>query len=196
MYDTSLLKTTLSKISFGHMTTQIQDITLTKGGVPVVVTTENAYAYNGHMDAWMELKSAIERSEIYLSQFSLPSETPSLSPLQTIQRQTTSRSIDGSTSQLGHNENYTLAYLESQLSRCLSLRSSFEYEHWLKCYVKYLVDRSMSDRLREFCVALDVNGLYHRKEIIQNILSIIATNTVLQRVYCELRDIFNSKHFS
>lgn len=193
VYDVSLLKVTLSRISFGHMTSQIKDVTLTKGGVPVVTTTENAYAFDTKMDGWIEMKNSSEQSEIYQTQFTLPSSLPNMVPLQTIQRTSFTQTITGNRFDM---ESSTLSYLESQLSRCLTLRSSFEYEHWLKCYINYLVEKNMSERLREFCMSLDSNnGLYHRKETLQNILSIIATNTGLQRVYSELRDIFNSKHF-
>lgn len=199
VYDLSLFKVILKGVSFSHMITSsisISDITLTKTGLPVVMTTVGgAYAYHTHMELWIELKNAFETSEIYTPNFPSPSLLPSPLPLQSIQY---SRE-DLSASNIGHHSdvNSTLMFLESQLCRCVTLSSSLEYEYWLKSYVTYLVSKDLVERLREYCVsnlADDSSNpvpLYQRREVMGKVLNIIASNTKLQRLYAELKEMFN-----
>lgn len=193
------------RVAFGHVisgSSECVDIELTKTGVPVVVTTRGAHAYHSSMDGWVELSNPMDSSEIYSTSFSLSKPTGAVSsvlPLQSLQEmvhvnKANSLQSDGS----------TLAYLESQLFRSATLSSSLEYEQWIKSYVTYLVNKTHTERLREYCIALRTEGTTegirpltvlqcNRAKILNDILTIIATNPNMQRLYGELKEVFESE---
>ena len=143
----------------------------------------------------------MDSSEIYSTSFLLSKPTGAVSsvlPLQSLQEmihvnKANSLQSDGS----------TLAYLESQLFRSATLSSSLEYEQWIKSYVTYLVNKTHTERLREYCIALRTEGTEgirpltvlqcNRAKILNDILTIIATNPNMQRLYGELKEVFESE---
>ena len=202
VYDVTSVRSLVSGASFDHLITggAADGITIeiTETGVPVVMTTNRSYGYHYSMKIWVELTSHKEASQINQSHYSTSETSLSTHPLEYVQSVCSTR-----TSATGGNDE-SLSFIESQLFRSACLHSSVEYESWLKRYVTYLVNKSLSDRLREVFMML-----VHRntgQDLVQNIvplsvasrstlselLSAIATNTDLQRLYAELKLVFDS----
>ena len=194
----------LCNLSFGHMitdSTHIQDIVLTKSGLPVVMTTIATYVYHLPINGWIELENPLELSEISGSSLAVPPTLATLTPLQSLQQLAGNAGMTSFRNQFD-KDGGTLYHLENQLCRSAILNSSFEYEHWSKCYVSYLVEKGLTDRLRDYCMSLvQGNGSnvlellsIRRADVLQEMLQVISSNTEMQRLYCELRDAFDSIH--
>ena len=193
----------LSNINFGHLLENCSqpkcDITLSKSGHPVIVTGIGGFTFNSDMQAWTELYSSSEMSSIHNSLFAISSTLTEATPLSSIQQGTgLSISFPSSTSTLSGRAQ-TLTFLENQISRCLSLQSTLEYRHWACTYVQHLLKEDEEERLREFVSEFVrqqqqqrcVPGLQH-SDLAKQFLSLIASSTKMQRLYCELRELVDS----
>lgn len=181
--------------------THIQDIVLTRSGLPVIMTTFSSYIYHLPVNGWIELENPLELSEISGSSLAVPPTLATLTPLQSLQQLAGKAGITSLQNQFD-KDGGTLYHLENQLCRSVILNSSFEYEHWSKCYVSYLVEKGLTDRLRDYCMSLvQDNGSnvlellsIRRADVLQEMLQVISSNTEMQRLYCELRDTFDFVH--
>ena len=204
VWDTLSMKAVVHQASFGHLLEdkkQLHSSSLTKAGIPVLTVGSASFMFHGDMSAWMEVYSNRELSEIGKSDIS--SSLPENTPLDCLQRSANSRS-DVTQMLLGlrapsSGQTATLTYLESQVSRSLCLRSPLEYQHWTKAYVRYLVKENMEARLREFCMRFtgpsDCQGMvlgFQKQALLRDLLSVVAGNAKLQRLYCEIRDTVDS----
>ena len=202
VYDTSSFKATLFNIPFSHLLndgTTIQEISVTDNGQPIVTTDDHVYCYHENMQVWVELANDSESSIIHSLKFSMSSTLTELTPLRSLQQ---SIGLSNFSAQSNQTRASTLAYLESQIARSVCLKSVLEFDHWIKCYVRYLVSESLEERLREFLLSLSGSALssaispasggglsnYCSPTLLQDCLSLITANTKLQRLYCELRD--------
>ena len=211
VYNTSTMTATLSNVKFGHIMTDpthLRDISLTSNGLPVISTHDCVYCFSNKMKTWFELSRSSETSIIHNSRFSLSSTLTELTPLRSLQNSTGLTGLTSFTNNSDHSQNVTLVYLESQITRSQCLGSILECEHWIKCYVRYLVSEKLEEKLREFCMGLtkvpmksnfgvvDVSNCdtiltflgSHTRPLLQDCMTIIASNPKLQRLYCELRD--------
>jgi protein HIRA/HIR1 len=198
VYDMSLVKVILEGVPFDHVisnSTHLVDIVLMKNGTPVVMTTNGSYVYHLPIAGWVELSNPKEKSEIYSPKLMLsPDQRSATMPLQSIQELVVGGASVTTPTHITDRESSTLLYLEAQLHRCTMLGSSLEHTHWLKTYVRYLVDKNLPERLKEYCTtALMNNRQFHEQDIVMSdVLSIVATNPSLQRLHKELQDIFDS----
>ena len=203
LYNMSVMTASLSNITFGHLLENCSqpkcDITLSKSGQPVIVTSIGGFTYNPDMLVWTELYSSSEMSSVHNPSFALSSTLTEATPLNSIQHGTgISTSFPTSSTTLSGRPQ-TLTFLENQISRCLSLQSTLEYSHWTRTYVQHLVKEDEEDRLREFVSefvrqqqsARCVLGL-QRSVLAKEFLSLIASSTKMQRLYCELRELVDS----
>ena len=209
VWDIRNMQVVLKDVDFGHLLEsggkkqlQLQNCFLTKNGIPILSTTSGCFMYHDDMSVWVEASSQSEHSEIQRPEFNLSTSIEELTPLSQIQKPSSRKDSVGemlsqlsSSSSAGQSQSSTLSYLESQISRSICLHSPFEYQHWTKVYVEYLVKENMEERLREFCSGFMssvgqgrmVLG-FQRKMLLKNFLVSIASNAKLQRLYCELRD--------
>ena len=203
VFDVTRSRSLVSGTSFHHLlkaaaggTTDGINIEITETGVPVVMTTNQSYGYHYLMECWVELTHHKEAAQMNPSTIGTDISTH---PLDHIQSVTGSRT--SSTTTLSSTEG-CLSFLESQLFRSSCLRSSVEYESLLKRYVTYLVNQSLSERLREVfmllvsCYSDTGQGVVPASVVsgstLNELLSVIATNTNLQRLYAELKLVFDS----
>ena len=199
VYDTSSFSAILNNVSFSHLFSSASDLktfSIIDDGLPVIATDKQVYCYNRNMQAWIELVGDSEHSIVRSSKFTMSSTVTELTPLRSLQHSVGFSSF--STSSLP-SRSATLSYLEAQIGRSTCLRSVLECQHWVKWYVRYLVSESLEDRLREFMLSL-FGGTeqqpsssfsvanYCTPLLLKECLSLITTNTKLQRLYCELRD--------
>lgn len=212
VWDTQGMSVLVQDVPFGHLLqsgkqAQAPDkCLLTKDGLPVLKISSSCFIFNTDMRIWMELGNAKETSEIHKPEFNFPSKSQgdalssSLDFLQKSLQSTSSRddSVGLMLQQVrntGVSQPSTLAYLESQISRCLCVRSPAEYKHWSKAYVQYLVKNNLESRLREFCGKFSVASGdfelvlgFDKMEMLREFLVIIAKNHKLQRLYSELKE--------
>ena len=209
----------VQQTSFAHLLHNkkalLESCSLTPTGTPILtLTNATSYLYHSGMGVWMEAFNPNEDSEIrggIWTDFS--SMGMDLTPLHKVQSassstcsttaQTLTRLRDKD-AKLG-----TVPFLESQIYRSVVLQSPFEHQYWCKAYVKYLVKENMEERLREFCMQYSRPDGDHRgsgvsenqrpnivlgfdaQDMLQDFLTLIAGNSKLQRLYCELRDAIN-----
>jgi len=181
------------------------DFHLTKTGLPVVHIGSSKFVHNTDMDCWMELCNSREKSELTTLQFQ-EAGIDSL-PLESLQKDLTAATSSGGSRgdavgqmlrdiQHGSSpQSSTLVFLESQISRCLCLKSPLEYQHWCKAYVQFLVKDNLETKLREFCSGFSVpSGKKDRVlgflkiNLLQDFITIVAKNPKFQRLYQELKD--------
>ena len=198
IYDTSKPSVTLSDIFFGHLLVNCPrpkcNITLTKSGQPIVVTTKGGFSFNVDMRVWSELYSQDELSVIHNSRFNLSSAVAEATPLSLVQCSTGAPLFSPPLSSTSSGRSQTLTYLENQISRCLLLQSPLEYRHWTRTYVQHLVSEEEEERLREFVSEFARQSMrcvlgVERSLLAKEFLSLVASSTKMQRLYCELREI-------
>ena len=207
VWDTRSIKCTINQVPFGHFLEDRQKLLasyLTRNGLPVLTVGSASYVYHPDMQVWMEACHSRESSEITTKHYFTPSASLRVNtPLSQIQKAASNatESIASilSNAQSGNSSLTTPAYLESQISRSLCLQSPLEYEHWCKCYVRYLVKENLEGRLREFCLQFSgpssgggrAGGVvlgFQKQALLREFLAMVAQNAKLQRLYCELRD--------
>ena len=147
------------------------------------------------MSVWFELSNVQEQMDtIHTCSMHIPNILADAMPLQTLQE--AFKASLGTTAASRGAQQSTLKYLESQVLRSQALESALEHNHWIKSYVRFLVHETMEDRLREFCMEL-IKSLSRGSNpvlggqggaIVQELLTIIARNAKLQRLYTELSD--------
>lgn len=211
IWDTRKMRAILKDCSFHSLLQDPklppEEYFLTKNGLPVLRIKSNSFIYNIDMECWMELGNSREISEIKTLYFSL-SESPSKDtlPLNHLQKYLTGSNersdyvglmlhdIRTSTS----TQSCTLTYLESQISRCLCLKSPLEYRHWCKAYVQFLVKDNLEGRLREFCRGFcaptgrnEIILGFRKEELLQEFLAVVSKNPKFQRFYLELREVLD-----
>ncbi|XP_003388580.1 PREDICTED: protein HIRA-like [Amphimedon queenslandica] len=201
VFDVTGTRSLVSGASFHHLLTAAGgatggiNIEITDTGVPVVMTTNQSYGYHYLMECWVELTHQKEAAQMNPSASGTDISTHPLQYIQSVSGTRTSSTTVTSTEEC-------LSFLESQLFRSSCLQSSVEYESLLKRYVTYLVNQSLSERLREVfmmlvsCCNHTGQGLVPASVVtgptLNQLLSIIATNTNLQRLYAELKLVFDS----
>ena len=207
VWDLQRMEVVIREVSFSHLLrdgkNSLQSCSLTKTGAPVLTFPEASFMFHRNMGVWVELCNSSELSEIRGAETELNSAMYETTPLQQIQvstafgcettAQTLTRLRDTNA------KSATVLFLESQISRSHSLKSPFEYQHWTKAYVQYLVKEGMEQRLREFCMKFcqpsEGQSLvlgFQRLVLLKDFLTVIAGNAKLQRLYCELRDALDS----
>ena len=209
VWDMQKMEQLISDESFAHLLlrdskTQLQNCSLTRTGTPVLTLSDSTgYLYHRGMGVWMEVLNWNEDSEIcgIGTEFDWTDMTD-MSSLQRLQTATLSGSTVGTLTRLRDSDAKlsTVSFLESQISRSVSLHSVVEYQHWCKVYVQYLVKESMEVRLREFCMQYCRPGSVRETTVVgfgipamvKDFLPVIAGNAKLQRLYCELRDAVDS----
>ncbi|CAI8036090.1 Protein HIRA, partial [Geodia barretti] len=201
--------------SFAHLLKRSEKVSLSSCnlapvGTPILSLSDStSYLYHSGMGVWMEVSNANENTEIrggIAADFEATTSME-LAHLQRIQSAALSshhpttgqcltrlRDTDGKLA--------TASFLESQISRSLSLQSPVEHQHWCRVYVKFLVREGLEERLREFCMQFCRPGGgggeggvvlgFGVRGMARDFLSDIAGNAKLQRLYCELRDALDS----
>lgn len=204
VWDMQKLEIVMKEVSFAHLLCdnrkRLQNCSLTKIGTPLLTISDSTFLYYQEMGVWIEAGSPGEHTEVEGVSTTVDSTSSEIAPLQRLQASTLSGSEDMSNTLIRlrdcNAKLATAAFLESQVSRSSVLKSPFEYQHWTKAYVKYLVKEGMELRLREFCMQFCrpagvrksmVLG-FQRQEMLKDFLTLIAGNAKLQRLYCELRD--------
>ena len=211
VWDVRSVEALVRNASFSHLLQSAKqgpdECLLTKHGQPVVRVGGNSYIFNTDVESWMELASTREASEVqppHLGASSSSSVAAGPLPLDSLQKRTRAPGRDDSLGlmlQQAHiggasSTTSTLAYLESQISRSLCVRSPLEYRSWGKAYVQFLVKNNMEGRLREFCGKFsgplgshegDLVLGFSRGELLAVFLAIIAKNPKLQRLYSEFK---------
>ena len=94
-----------------------------------------------------------------------------------------------------------LSYIDQQLAASFVMGSTTEYHFWLMALAQHLSKENMETRLREMCQYLigpvfkssksewDPNIVGNDKhEMLKEVLSILATNLRLQRIYTEFKE--------
>ena len=165
VWDMQKMKLLVGETSFSHLLrrsekTSLSSCNLTTTGTPVVtLSNSTSYLYHRDMCVWMEVSNSEEISEIRSGIATDFEPTTTLSDITHLQRiqsaalsshPTTARSLTrlrDTDSKLS-----TAGFLESQISRSLSLESPVEHRHWCGVYVRYLVREGLEERLREFCM--------------------------------------------
>jgi protein HIRA/HIR1 len=204
VWDMQKMEIVVRNASFAHLLqdkkTLLQNCTLTNTGIPVLTLTDStSYLYHVNMGVWVEVCHSNEHTEVGGMGAELDTTKTEIASLQKLQSAALlgSKTTAQTLSRL-RDSNVKLAnvsFLESQISRSLSLNSPYEYQHWCKAYVRYLVKEGMEVRLREFCMEFcrpGVEGMmvlgFQRQEMLKDFLALVAGNAKLQRLYCELRD--------
>lgn len=203
VWDMQRMEIVVKEASFAHLLcdnrTLLRRCSLTNTGTPILTLTDSSFLYHRDMGVWVEVCNSTELAEVRGIGTDFNSGMTEVTSLQQLQTatlsgcETTSQALsrlrDGSAKLM------TVSFLESQISRSISLKSPFEYQHWTKTYVKYLVKEGLEGRLREFCmqfcgpgVGLSVVLGFQRQAMLKDFLTLIASNATLQRLYCELRD--------
>lgn len=201
VWDIHSMRAEIRRADFRHLLEggrRLVGSSVTPNGTPILNLPPCSYMYHRDLGLWMEVASGGEYTEFQDPSFSLSRTIKETTPLDQIQTSSGTRgdvSLNMSRLQRPNSQRALLGYLESQISRSLSLQSVVEYEHWSKTYVRYLVKESLEDRLREFCLNFAtpcgrdamVLGL-HKKTLLREFLLVVGGNHKLQRLYCELRD--------
>lgn len=95
----------------------------------------------------------------------------------------------------------TLVLLESQINASLGLKSAKEYKFWLLTLARYLTENSYEEKLASLCSSL-LGPIYSsnwsdkilnlkKRDILREILPIMAQNLGLQRLYSSIKDQLN-----
>lgn len=200
VWDTCCMKALLTQVSFSHLIQsdgQPKSFHLTCSGIPVVAFGSASYMFHHDMGVWVEVFNASEMSLIERPPF--PFSSMESAPLHYIQTSSLCAS-DTVNQQLTRTKNtrsshFTLTFLEAQISRARCMKSPLEFQYWCKEYVRILVASEMEVRLREFCSRFTSPSGYQellfgleRSALVKEFLLVIASNTKLQRLYCEIRD--------
>ena len=212
VWDMQKMEVVVKDTCFAHLLKRSEKVSLsachlTSVGTPILSLSDStSYLYHSGMTVWMEVSNSNETAEIrggIATDFegTTATEITHLQRLQlsalsghptTAQSLTRLRDVDGKLA--------TASFLESQISRSLSLQSPVEHRHWCRVYVRFLVKEGLEDRLREFCMQFCRPGGggggavlgFGVKGMARDFLSDIAGNTKLQRLYCELRDALDN----
>ena len=213
VWDLQKMEQVVRETSFAHLLRRggsgkvtLSGCTLTPAGTPVLTLSDfTSYLYHRDMEVWMEVSNSSEATEIRAGiatdfELTVTSEITHLQRIQSVALSSHSATPHNLTRLRDADAKLsTASFLESQISRCLSLQSSTEYQHWCKAYVKFLVKHCMEERLREFCVQFCRPGAggqqvlgFGTQAMARDFLSVIAGNAKLQRLYCELRDALDT----
>ena len=160
VWDMQKLEIVMKEVSFAHLLCdnrkRLQNCSLTKIGTPLLTISDSTFLYYQEMGVWIEACSPGEHTEVEGVSTTVDSTSSEIAPLQRLQTSTLSGSEDMSNTLTRlrdcNAKLATAAFLESQVSCSSVLKSPFEYQHWTKAYVKYLVKEGMELRLREFCM--------------------------------------------
>ena len=130
-------------------------------------------------------------------------------PLSQIQSRNKSSSIlktietinKGANSNLFSKQDFTLTHLESQVNAAIGLNSAKEYKFWLMTLARYLVENNYEDKLTEMCNFLlgplyssnwnHTFLTYNKRDLLREIIVIIADNLNLQRLYSYYKQQLN-----
>ncbi len=206
--NTSSMTTVIQRVDFRHLLDggkHFLGSSVTPSGIPILSLSSASYMFNQDMGMWMEVSNVQEHTEFHDPKFSLSRTIKETTPLDQIQKAAASSSTRGEVSQMlsslrsGSSQSAVLTFLESQVSRSLTLQSVLEYEHWTKTYVRYLVKEGLEERLREFCLRFTgpcgrdemILG-FQKRALLKDFLALVAGNPKLQRLYCELRDTLDT----
>ena len=201
--------------SFAHLLKRSEKVSLSSCnlapvGTPILSLSDStSYLYHSGMGAWMEVSNVNENTEIrggIVADFEATTsmERAHLQRIQSAALSSHHPTTGQSLSRLRDTNGKlaTASFLESQMSRSLSLQSPVEHQHWCRVYVKFLVREGLEERLREFCMQFCRPGGgggeggvvlgFGVRGMARDFLSDIAGNAKLQRLYCELRDALDS----
>ncbi|CAF0827430.1 unnamed protein product [Brachionus calyciflorus] len=194
---------------------------VTENGTPVLHLSENkSYYYSIELKCWhlIPLNGSLLRDSLKLlinsnslfnqsTQNDKTNETP-LNYIQSYQKNTSlSKSIQllyessEASNDLINKKDFTQVHLESQINAALGLQSAKEYKFWLLTLVRYLVENNYEDKLKDICNSL-LGPLYStswceyvltfkKRDLLLEILPILAQNLELQRLYTSLKEQLN-----
>ncbi|XP_064613383.1 LOW QUALITY PROTEIN: protein HIRA-like [Liolophura sinensis] len=186
--------------------TSVSKAYLTHEGVPVLVLSDDkSYTMNPEFGCWVVVSQRqdllYQCSDHYSSQPLQQVKGP-LSSLQSAQHRFggQARAIYRTSPPL--QQASTVSYLENQLAVCSTLKSASEYKFWLSTYIRFLAQEGLEGKLREVCddllgpvfkssskPAWDANILsLSKRELLQELLPLVATNLQLQRIYTEYQE--------
>lgn len=105
------------------------------------------------------------------------------------------------TNDLINKKDLTLVQLESQINASLGLKSAKEYKFWLLTLARYLTENNYEEKLANLCSSL-LGPIYStnwcdkilnlkKRDILKEILPIMAQNLELQRLYSSIKDQLN-----
>ncbi|KAK3595749.1 hypothetical protein CHS0354_025378 [Potamilus streckersoni] len=188
---------------------------LTPEGVPIfTLSTNRSYSFLPDMACWTMLYDQADPLQHCSDHHSsIPKGSIKVSgPLASLQSsQERPHHQSGRLLQSGHSlqQVSTVSYLESQVSASLFLKSPAEYKFWITTYVHYLIKEGMETKLREICNDL-LGPVYktlgssgsttwqewilglNKRDLLREILPLMATNLSLQRLYTEYHDQLES----
>ena len=219
VWDMQKTEVVVKDTSFAHLLKRSEKVSLcscnlTAMGTPILSLSDStSYIYHSGMAVWMEVCNSNENAEIR-GGIAIDSELTIATEIAHLQRIQSAALSDHSTtaqslSRLRDTDSRlaTASFLESQISRSLSLQSPVEHQHWCRVYVRFLAKEGLEERLREFCMQFcqpaggggrggkEEEGMvlgFGVRGMARDFLSDIAGNAKLQRLYCELRDALDS----
>lgn len=168
-------------------------------GCPVItLSSHHAYIFDAALCCWTYIASASDSLQLTADVGSCISGVNPKGQLQSIQtplNRISKQMMRGLRMNPVKQETSTLAHLESQVSAALSISSSEEYHFWLMTYVRYIVQAGNESRLRDLCEDLIAKHdssesrilCYEKKDLLKDMLPIIASNLRFQRFYSEFQ---------
>lgn len=176
---------------------------ITDSGSPLIcVSTGKSYIFNVQFGSWTLISNSNDILNSCTDQ-KPHSFDPSSLPLSSIQSQT---KFNKSMHTLFLNNPYlqqtaVLSYIDQQLAASFVIGSTKEYRFWLMSLAQQLSKDNMESRLREMCQYL-IGPLFKssksewdpkilgndKHEMLKEVLSILASNLRLQRLYTEFKE--------
>jgi len=174
---------------------------MNESGSPIVSLSDHSvYLYDTTLSSWSLLTSdsVFQTTEINTCmEGSLPKGP--LNSLQAPLHRLSKQMMRGLRMNQSKQQTNSIAYLESQVCSTLSMNSAEEYHFWLMTYARYLAQTGDESRLRDLCEDLlrPLNNnsnkkaskimCYDKRDLLREILPIIASNLNFQRFYSEFQ---------
>ncbi|XP_059485456.1 protein HIRA [Neocloeon triangulifer] len=187
-----------------------------ENGNPVLtLSTGKLYLYCNQLKAWTLLgdgRDPVQQSSSHLLYANAVTQSGNLSaspmpPLTALQSASKVHFRSNLSSASGPATSCTLTFLEQQMASSRLLQSSRDYHLWLSAFVRFLVHEGMEARLRLIFDELlgpahphsansrswddKIMGL-SKHQLLQEMLTVVASNLSLQRLYSEYNDLLES----
>eukprot|EP00794_Sanderia_malayensis_P014352 gene14352-15848_t len=209
--DVSKQKATISKESLQHLLKglSITRTFITQNGTPVLsLSDSSAYSFSSSLSAWIQLtnvEDVLQSASSYSSCTQVQKPTGTLHSIQNPVARLTRLITSELKTCTSKQQTCTISHLENQMCASLSLGSAEEYHFWLMTYARYLVQSGEESKLREICEDLlgpchqrsdsgdneawqNTILVFRKRDLLQEVLPIIASNLRFQRLYTEFKD--------
>ncbi|XP_065663426.1 protein HIRA isoform X2 [Hydra vulgaris] len=215
VWNTKTKTIVVNKESLLHLlkdgTLSITSCFINKNGSPIItLSNHSVYSFDTQLASWTVLSSACDSLQIAADIGScLSGSLPAKGSLHAIQAplsRISKQTVAGLRVSSAIQQTCTLAYLENQVCSALAIESAIEYKFWLTTYVRHLVQSEDECRLRDLCE--DLSGVnqgrndaetkskilcFDKRDLLKDILPVIATNLRFQRFYSEFQHQLDQK---